>query len=925
MGEVRAGGPGARKDRAPGCVRQAELAALNGALAGLVRRGALVAVRGPVGSGKSALLEAAARGWRAAGVQVVSGRFERPGKDAGPAAAFGFPAVVDALREHFEEIGEPRLAGPLAALSQACAGARDDTVAGLAPALGAVFDSIAVGRTVALVLDDADATPAPVLALTAARRPGCLVAVACQDRRTPASRQLEVAADLVIDLPDLSDDQIAGMLAHAGGAPPDSALLPALRAALGPLVGNPATLLATVEELRREGRLAVVCGHLCLTDPRASVALPEDHWLVTRVKALGAPAVALTTMAALSPLSISDLPMLADARRVELAEYGRITDRLVEGGVLTTDAGGGIHLRCAALGARLVADAGPVAVARLHRAFAAALFLRLGRGDQADRARLADHVTFAGRAIPLDERTATWLADVAAVASGDSDRAANWLRAALWHAGAGPQAGRIFTRLLRLLVQTGQYRRLAEVVDAASAADSSRTLFEGGYRADIAAAAMLAAAHLERPMPDTGRAPTGAGRAERAPADGQADCPAWAAAVGTANVPRWMLAERAGREAAADQPLLTAADVGMVMWALRTERSPLGSRGPRQRPAWGDRLLAAGSMGDLVTVFRLVLGRRYGRPVDGVLAAYQRMVRCYTGGEFAEVLSAAREIEVSAAPSSTAYQFGLLIAADTHALRGDLKHALACLAAVPDKPPYVALRAWVACGLAERMSEDPVAAVHDGWLAYARQRADGCRVGIEPLLARMAETAVSAGEPNRARAVLALVEALGHSEDRQITRETVLLVRATVRGNPTAAAAAVDLARRRGHRLALVHACLAIGRRSTDAAPWLREAYDVAKEWEAPYLRSRISALMRERGVSAPRAHAPRAVLSPVEAQIVELIRDGRTNRQIAMHLRISEKTVENSLTRLFAKTGLRSRVELAAATVGGDLLRATS
>jgi DNA-binding CsgD family transcriptional regulator len=43
------------------------------------------------------------------------------------------------------------------------------------------------------------------------------------------------------------------------------------------------------------------------------------------------------------------------------------------------------------------------------------------------------------------------------------------------------------------------------------------------------------------------------------------------------------------------------------------------------------------------------------------------------------------------------------------------------------------------------------------------------------------------------------------------------------------------------------------------------------------------------------------------------------------MHLGISEKTVENSLTRLFARTGLRSRVELAAATVGGDLLRVTS
>ena len=45
------------------------------------------------------------------------------------------------------------------------------------------------------------------------------------------------------------------------------------------------------------------------------------------------------------------------------------------------------------------------------------------------------------------------------------------------------------------------------------------------------------------------------------------------------------------------------------------------------------------------------------------------------------------------------------------------------------------------------------------------------------------------------------------------------------------------------------------------------------------------------------------------------------TNRQIASSVRISEKTVENYLTKLFARTGCRSRLDLAAASLEGRLV----
>jgi DNA-binding CsgD family transcriptional regulator len=77
--------------------------------------------------------------------------------------------------------------------------------------------------------------------------------------------------------------------------------------------------------------------------------------------------------------------------------------------------------------------------------------------------------------------------------------------------------------------------------------------------------------------------------------------------------------------------------------------------------------------------------------------------------------------------------------------------------------------------------------------------------------------------------------------------------------------------------------------------------------------------------VSVPRVRPAPEPLTAQELRLIDLIRAGHTNRQVALALRMSEKTVENHLTRLFARTGCRSRVELAAASLSGPLLGAAS
>jgi len=52
--------------------------------------------------------------------------------------------------------------------------------------------------------------------------------------------------------------------------------------------------------------------------------------------------------------------------------------------------------------------------------------------------------------------------------------------------------------------------------------------------------------------------------------------------------------------------------------------------------------------------------------------------------------------------------------------------------------------------------------------------------------------------------------------------------------------------------------------------------------------------------------------LTPTERQIAELVADGRSNKEVAAALFVTVKTVEANLSRVYAKLGLRSRVELA-------------
>ncbi len=63
--------------------------------------------------------------------------------------------------------------------------------------------------------------------------------------------------------------------------------------------------------------------------------------------------------------------------------------------------------------------------------------------------------------------------------------------------------------------------------------------------------------------------------------------------------------------------------------------------------------------------------------------------------------------------------------------------------------------------------------------------------------------------------------------------------------------------------------------------------------------------------------------LTPRETEVVKLIAEGRTNREIAAELTISEKTVERHRANILSKLGMRDRVELTRYAIRRGLIEA--
>jgi DNA-binding CsgD family transcriptional regulator len=294
-------------------------------------------------------------------------------------------------------------------------------------------------------------------------------------------------------------------------------------------------------------------------------------------------------------------------------------------------------------------------------------------------------------------------------------------------------------------------------------------------------------------------------------------------------------------------------------------------------------------------------------------------------GRFPDAVDAGRaclrlfvDVEPTPAP-------GLIAAALTEANGGSLTAAAeyaeraleACLSAGDEDWMR---GAYGTLGLVHLMRGDALAAADLMRRAYdLEQRLSRVDPSVLMWHADFVEALVATGARDEAADVLSAVRANAHRFERRVAmlgldRAEAVLLAATKEAREGVAALREAIERWADHPYPLEiarawHTLGVLERRAHRRAAARGALTEAVRRYEAigarPWLAIAQAELLRIDGARA-------AGLSDTERRIVELVRAGATNREIARSLFLSIKAVEANLTRLYRRLGVRNRAQLA-------------
>ncbi|MFS8199744.1 AAA family ATPase [Streptomyces sp. CWNU-52B] len=779
--------------------------------------------------------------------------------------------------------------------------------------------------------------------------------------------QLAAAADRLLELPPLRPADVEALVVRRLGMPVEPALVTAVLRALGPMAGTPEAVLSLLDALDEHGDLLELGGHVCLTVPREALRLTADLAQLRRLCWPDGPpdATALAAAAAVArtlehaEIRLDDLHRLKPGGPRRAGLLDRALTPLVRDGILVVDGDGTASFAVPALAAALRALPTHHDVSSLHALITRSLSDRLGAETAGGGyPRLADHVTAAGTR--LDDA----LAVEVLLAAARTDARSDW-----------PRSVRAYSSALRRL--TPHDRRTPGVLyesaelslrhaDHAGALALGEPLWDclggggapgggavSGRLAYVAGVWALAALHEHRlPYADgvgprsadglprlpalAGFAalagPYGLGRVAHRPDGGAHEVPVTGRRSGSGPLPSPAELRLLAASASSRADLLNA--LGSL--PPETNGGTGKNGGPDKdgaRDAHGtadengahtlDRLRDAATHADLADALSAVLGDRYTGAGDSTAARYHSMVRSYLEGDWDRALVSARRIEARSRTRGTraaAAQPARALAAEIHCARGELGQARAWLDLVPDTVAHP-LVAWARLGLRywSGQVEEAFAGAREG---VRRARGSGLLAGVEKVQLRYLTYALLEGRPEPMPGALAELEALHEEMGSLRTREAVLFGRGLVHGDVDSALAALRSAHLRGDVYMGLLCRLCLVEIGGDSEQRLAEASHIAQSLGIGRATlTTLGHMARRRSLVLPRARPAKGPLSEEDVRLTVMVSDGATNRQIAARLASSEKTVERRLTRLFQRTGCRSRAELAAAWLDGSLV----
>ena len=259
--------------------------------------------------------------------------------------------------------------------------------------------------------------------------------------------------------------------------------------------------------------------------------------------------------------------------------------------------------------------------------------------------------------------------------------------------------------------------------------------------------------------------------------------------------------------------------------------------------------------------------------------------------------------------------------------QGRLDEAAALLAPVED---HLAAAGAVASVHLQR--REPAIAVAVLRRAVRQLTGDVLRCG--PLLATLVEAELARGEVDAATDAARLLRTMSGAVDRPHVVALALLAEGRVAqatGHPADAVEACDAALvalacvERPMLSATIHLALAEAHEAAGtpeaAIAAARAAHAGGQRLAATMVADRSAAILRRLGSTPPRSAgattAALAGLTTREADVLDGLRRGDSNAEIARRLFLSPKTVEHHVSRVLAKLGVRTRAEAAALAAG--------
>ncbi|MDV9177417.1 helix-turn-helix transcriptional regulator, partial [Streptomyces sp. W16] len=115
-------------------------------------------------------------------------------------------------------------------------------------------------------------------------------------------------------------------------------------------------------------------------------------------------------------------------------------------------------------------------------------------------------------------------------------------------------------------------------------------------------------------------------------------------------------------------------------------------------------------------------------------------------------------------------------------------------------------------------------------------------------------------------------------------------------------------------------------RRRTEARDRLHTSLEAFDSFGAPHCAAQARAELRALGtpvgvttLPAPGAQAPTTRLTAQQLMVARMAADGATNREIAVRLALSPRTIDHHLRGVFSRLGIRSRIELVRLLAEGE------